>query len=126
MMAGITPVNDRPVIVDSTASISELSLVGALVTTVVNDDPDLQDNLSDTQTFAIIGGNDDGAFSISPVGEITLADPARLDYEVTATRELTIQVTDSGGLADTCRVTLAVQDGLEAQVESVLINDGNE
>ena len=61
-------------------------------------DPDVGDTLS----YAITAGDLGGAFSIdSATGEITVADSAQLDFETTPVFNLTVTVTDAGGLTDT-------------------------
>jgi hypothetical protein len=50
-------------------------------------------------------------FTIAPqTGQITVADPAGLDYDSVRQFVLTVQVTDSGGLSDSAAVTIHVLD----------------
>ncbi|MDV6028999.1 MAG: hypothetical protein F9B45_02595 [Phycisphaera sp. RhM] len=120
----INPVNDAPVIDDAVASIGELSPFGVTVTTISANDPDLQDATADSLAYAIIGGNDDNAFQITQSGRVVLVAPESLNHESAPSRQLTVRVADSAGLTDTCVLTINVLDEVEAQVESVVLNDG--
>lgn len=56
-----------------------------------------------THTFAITGGNTNGAFAIgSSSGHITVANSGALNFETTPPFALTVQVTDNG--SPICRV----------------------
>ncbi|MGI9589878.1 MAG: cadherin repeat domain-containing protein, partial [Myxococcota bacterium] len=75
----------------------------------------LQPEATDRLTYAITGGNADGAFAIDPdSGEIRVADGSLLDHEATASRDLTIRVTDSTGANASATVTVDVRDVNEA------------
>ncbi len=121
----VTAVNDPPTIADSTASVSEFASVGLEVTTILVEDPDLGDLVPDTHTLALIGGNDDGAFGITNSGVIFVADPTKLDFELTTVRSLVVEVTDAAGETGTAIVDVNIVDEAEAQIESVSIN-GND
>ena len=74
-----------------------------MVGTVAASDPDA----GDTLTFAITAGNTGNAFAIdSSSGQITVANATALDFEVTPSFTLTVQVQDAGGLTDTATVTI--------------------
>ena len=92
--ADVIPTNQAPVVNPATFSIPENSPNGTLVGTPVtftDADP------GQTHTFAITGGNAGGAFAIDPTtGQISVANSAALDFEVTPTFSLTVQVTDNG------------------------------
>ncbi|MCP5537013.1 MAG: cadherin domain-containing protein [Akkermansiaceae bacterium] len=101
----VTDVNEAPVAVDNSGSVSEDAPLNTLVTTVSATDPDANDSLS----FSITAGNTGGAFAIDPsTGEVTVA--SSLDYETTSTYQLTVLVTDSSGSSDEATVDIAVQD----------------
>lgn len=121
----VTPINDPPTVTDWTVATSEFSAVGAIVSDIVYSDTDLQDVAGDSHTLAIIAGNEDAAFAINASGQIIVLDPTKLDHESAPVRALTVQVTDAGGLIDTATLTVNVLDALEAQVESVTLDDGD-
>ena len=76
-----------------------------MVDIVEAEDPDSNHEL----TYAIIAGNEDKRFSIDPLtGEITVT--GDLNYEVTPSYDLTVQVTDIGGLSETATITIDVND----------------
>ena len=59
-------------------------------------------------TYTIIGGNDDGVFSLSAAGALSLVKP--LDAETIGRYSLTIQVSDGTTTADTTTITINVGD----------------
>jgi len=103
---GVGNVNEAPVVDDQTLpSLLENSGNGTLVGTVAASDPDA----GQTLTYAITGGNTGGAFAINPAtGQVTVANQAALDFEMTPVFGLTVQVTDNGSpnLSDTATVTV--------------------
>ncbi len=95
-------VNEAPVAADAEFTIDENSADGTEVGTVVAIDPDS----GDTLTYVISAGNDAGAFEINETtGEITVANSAPLDFETTASFDLTVTVSD-GELTDDATVTI--------------------
>ncbi|MFC4992456.1 cadherin domain-containing protein [Rubritalea tangerina] len=105
----ITNVNEQPVANDGTYGIAENAAADTVLGTVVASDPDAGDTLS----YAISAGDPDGLFAIdSASGAISLV--GALDYETTASYNLTVSVTDAGALADTANYTLNVTDSSEA------------
>ena len=67
--------------------------------------------------FEISDGDDNGAFTINNIGEITVADSDQLDFETTANYTLTVTVSDdvTGGTVDSTQtVTVRVTDVNEA------------
>jgi hypothetical protein len=103
--------NEAPTLADASFALSEDSGNGAIVGTVSATDPNDVEKL----TYSITGGNGDGAFAIdSSSGTITVADATELDYGVTPSYELTVQVTDNGGLTDSATVTVSVLSGNRA------------
>ncbi|HEY0510734.1 MAG TPA: IPTL-CTERM sorting domain-containing protein [Thermoanaerobaculia bacterium] len=92
--ANVIPTNRPPVVNNATFSIPENSPNGTNVGTPVTfTDPDP----GQTHSYAITAGNAGGAFAINAAtGQITVANSAALDFEVTPTFSLTVQVTDNG------------------------------
>jgi Cadherin domain/Domain of unknown function (DUF4114) len=109
----VVDANRPPVINDQAFQIAENSAAGALVGAVVASDPDAGQSLS----YAIVSGNESGAFAIDAEGNITVADASKLDYESQDldSYDLTVQVTDngSGTLTDTAIVSIAVTNVTE-------------
>ena len=84
-----------------------------MVGTVAASDPDAGNTLS----YAIVGGNAGGAFSIdAATGQLLVANAATLDFETNPSIALRVQVTDSGtpGLTDTATVTVQLNDMTES------------
>ena len=118
----ITGNNDAPVdILFSNTRILENSAPGAVVgsaSVVIDIDA------SDTHTFTLL--NDaDGTFAINPVsGEITVADPARLDFETNDSINITVQVTDNNGASYSEVVAISIDnDTNEFNVSAVTDSD---
>lgn len=66
-----------------------------------------------TLSFSILDGNTDGAFAIDPdTGEVTVANPYAIDWELTPKFELTVRVIATGvpTRTDTAKVTIEVND----------------
>lgn len=119
----VTNANDTPVINDQTLpSVVEHRLPGTIVGTVVATDQDVGQTLS----YAILGGNPGGAFTINATtGEISIANPGAVDFVQNPQFNLIVQVTDAqgsssvpGGLSDTAIVTIGVLDA-----DAPIIND---
>lgn len=81
------------------------------------------DHGAGSPSFAVVSGNEDGAFAIDPVtGQITVADSALLDFEslsprwdVPARYELFVEVSDSlSVITETIRTVILVDDVNEA------------
>jgi len=101
----ISDANDAPVLDPYSASIDE-NAIGALGSvTATDEDAGQQAGL----VYAITAGNADGAFSIHSVTGVLSLDTA-LDHEAAATRDLTIEVTDTGGLSDTAVASIAINN----------------
>jgi hypothetical protein len=89
----LTNVNEAPVVNPATFAVNENSANGTVVGTVMFTDPDA----GQTHTFSITAGNTGGAFAINAgTGQITVATTAALNFEVTPSFSLTVQVTDNG------------------------------
>ena len=85
--------NATPEVTDATFDIDEHSPAGTLVGTVIATDADAGQTLS----YAILSGDPTGAFSLDPAsGEITVTDPALIDFETVTDFNLVVGVTDDG------------------------------
>ena len=101
--------NQAPVINNQIMAIDENSAAGTWVGVVSASDPD-----GDAITFAITAGNTDGAFTIiSGSGRLDVANPLAMDFEAYPSFDLTIRVTDNGGLSDSAVVTVSLNDLVE-------------
>ncbi|HET6424096.1 MAG TPA: cadherin repeat domain-containing protein [Planctomycetaceae bacterium] len=103
----LTNANDAPSLYDATVRLAENAVAGTTVLdyTVVAKDQDVGQALS----FAITGGNTNGAFAINPTtGLITVANAAALDFETNPKFTLTIAVTDNGAPVKTSTAKLVV------------------
>jgi Ca2+-binding RTX toxin-like protein len=110
--------NERPEVQDATFTLLENSPDGAAVGTVTATDIDAGDAL----TYNITAGNGDPdgdskkAFAIdSATGKITVNDRDDIDFETTSTFNLTVKVTDSGGLFDTTAIKINLSDNFERE-----------
>ncbi|HYG24795.1 MAG TPA: Ig-like domain-containing protein [Verrucomicrobiae bacterium] len=113
-----TSVNDAPSITNQLFTVSENSVGGALVGVVSAVDPDP----ATTLTFAVVSGDAADAFALDVAsGELTVANPAALDFEVTTNYVLTVQVTDDGPgeLFNTATMTIQVTDANDAPTDIV-------
>jgi VCBS repeat-containing protein len=110
----VTDVNEAPVLpAGQSFNVNEQSLAGTVVGTAVASDQDV----ASTLTWSIVGGNVGGAFTIDPAtGLIRVANPAAIDFETYPLFTLTLRVEDSGGLADTASVQVALNDVVEPVV----------
>ncbi|HYG00837.1 MAG TPA: M43 family zinc metalloprotease [Chryseosolibacter sp.] len=85
----INPNNHAPVVGDVVFDLGLEPQNGQIIGTVSAEDAD-----GDALSYALINGNDDGAFSIDPTtGEVTVADAAALDG-IAAGREMQVSVSD--------------------------------
>jgi VCBS repeat-containing protein len=92
------------------SEVAENAAAGTVVGTAGAADPDD----GDTLTYSL---SDDagGRFAIDPnTGVVTVAEGAVLDHESAAQHDITVQVTDAGGLSDSRTFTVAVADINEA------------
>ena len=106
----VTDVNEAPVIVAQTFSVTENATAGTTVGTVAATDEDAGSNL----TFSITSGNTGNAFAINArSGVINVA--GALDHETTPTYTLTVQVSD-GSLSASSAVIVNVTDVNEPPV----------
>jgi len=111
----INDVNESaPVVVLGSMSVSENSLDGTTVGTLVANDADLNSNL---QQWTIESGNDHGIFSIdAATGVVTVADNTRLDTEFIWSHQLTVTVSDGTYVSAPALVTVYVLDTNEYMV----------
>jgi|GEM_PF-1827268 len=103
--------NDAPVLNDQTIvpNLTEHRTAGTVVGTVVITDQDL----TNTHTYQIIGGNIGNAFAINAsTGQITVNNPGAVDFAQNPFFNLTVLVTDNGNpaLSDTGIVTINLND----------------
>ncbi len=93
----VTDVNETPTIpAGQILQVLENSGVNSVVGTVSADDPD---NVApnSTLTYSIVSGNPSNPFSINAAtGQITVANPAALNFETTPQFTLQVKVTDGG------------------------------
>ncbi|WP_020473898.1 Ig-like domain-containing protein, partial [Zavarzinella formosa] len=96
----VAPVDDAPTINDVTLGYNSLMVNGATVGTVPTVEVD-----GDSLTYAIVSGNDNGAFAIDNNGKVTVANATALTG---ATFALTITATDNtvSQLSDSATVTI--------------------
>lgn len=114
--------NQPPEAADVEFVLPENSPVGTVVGTVDATDPD-----GDDLSFAIVGGNESGAFVIdSTTGSISVADAAPLDYETTPVFVLTVRATDPAGLSDEATVTVRLSDVDETLHPAIDVKPGDE
>ncbi len=106
----VNSTNSAPVVDNASFLVKENSINGSLVGTVVAIDADVVPGPdSDALTFAITGGNTDGALSIDPVtGELRVANSAVLNYEVLQQIVLQVTVTDLAGESTTADITVNI------------------
>ncbi|MEZ5729474.1 MAG: cadherin domain-containing protein [Burkholderiaceae bacterium] len=112
------PVNEAPTLGGASFGTAENTPATTRIGTLSATDPDTGDVLS----FSIVDGNVDGAFSIdAATGELSVANPAALDFETRQSFTLTVQATDSGGLTSSATVTIALTDVNEPPTDLLLV-----
>ncbi len=91
----VTPVNDAPTDLSLSANqVAENAANGTVVGTVSGTDPDS----GDTTAYSLTDSAG-GRFAINgSTGQITVADGSLLNYEAATSHNVTVRVTDSGGL----------------------------
>lgn len=116
-------VNEGPAIPANQAfSIPENAALNDVVGTVDATDPD-KTAPNNTLSFSIVSGNTNGALTIdSTTGQLTVSNPAALDFQTTPTLNLVIMVTDAGNLSASQAVTVHVTEVNDAPV---LANSGD-
>ncbi len=115
--------NSAPVLNDTTLTVPENSLLNTLVGTITATDAD-----NNPLTYSITAGNPnldgDGisAFTINNSGQIRVADPDDIDFEVNPNNPLTVTVSD-GSLTDTAIITVNLTDVIETPNRPPVAND---
>ncbi|MFO1005604.1 MAG: cadherin domain-containing protein [Planctomycetaceae bacterium] len=100
--------NDAPVFTGTTATIPENSSIGTPVTLVQATDEDVGQSI----VYSIASGNSGNAYVINPsTGQITVATPAALNFELATARTMTLMVkaTDNGAPAKYTIVPVIIQ-----------------
>lgn len=110
----ITDVNEAPTLDDDIFTVDENPAQDAVLATLAVSDPDA----GQEHAFEILNGNASGAFAVNSDGEITAADPSRLNFEATQSFTITVRATDNGSpaLNDTAVITINLNDINEAPV----------
>ncbi len=111
ILVTLTDVNEAPTLVSlSNSSIDENTdtSAGTTIGSLTTSDVDA----GDTTSYSITGGADAGLFSLSG-SDLILTDGV-LDFESQASYEVTVRVTDSGGLTHDQTFTITVNDLNEA------------
>jgi len=101
----VQDVNEAPAIAGLSADqVDENAFDDTVVGTVAASDPD-----GDSFTYEL---TDDagGRFAIDPSGAITVADGTLLDHEIADQHDVTVKVTDAGGLSDSATFTIDVDN----------------
>ncbi|MCA2506700.1 MAG: cadherin domain-containing protein [Microcystis sp. M54BS1] len=115
--------NSAPVLNDTTLTVPENSLLNTLVGTITATDAD-----NNPLTYSITAGNPnldgDGisAFTINNNGQIRVADPDDINFEVNPNNPLTVTVSD-GSLTDTAVITVNLTDVNETPNSPPVAND---
>ena len=113
----LTDINETPIdLVLSSDTVVEHAANGTVVGTVTGSDPDN----GDTAAYSL---TDDagGRFAInSSTGQITVANGALLNYEGAASHDVTVRVTDSGGLMYDETFTITLTDVNDAPTALIL------
>ncbi|WP_416865776.1 MAG: cadherin domain-containing protein [Imperialibacter sp.] len=98
--------NSAPTISAQTFTIPENSQSGFVVGTVQANDPE-----GSALTFAIVQGNTEEGFSISPsTGQLRVASTQVMDFETNPSFSLLIQVTDDQGASASASITVQLTD----------------
>lgn len=100
-------VNHAPSLLDQVFSLAENSPQSTVAGQLAATDEDV----ADTLTYSVTGGNAQGAFALNPqTGEITVANASLLDFETTPVWTLFVQVADNHGATGTATVTIDLTD----------------
>jgi lysyl endopeptidase len=106
----LTDVDEAPTVPAQSFAIDENSPVGTVVGTVTATDPE-----GGPFSFAITGGSGAAAFAIdASSGELSVADPALLDFETSPSLSLVVRATDSTELSGSGTITVNLNDVNEA------------
>ena len=102
----INGVNDRPTATGFSTTIAENTIESSFVGRVRATDADGSDSLS----FEIVSGNRGNAFAIDRLGNITVNNSRAIDRERIEEFELSVSVTDGGGLVRSVPVVVRLDD----------------
>ena len=108
----LNDLNEAPSVADQSFSINENSANASVVGTVVATDPDATAP-NNTLRYAVTGGSGATAFALDAgSGQISVADSAQLNFEVTPSFTLNVSVTDQdgAGLGDSAVITIDLND----------------
>jgi hypothetical protein len=119
VIVNLTNIDEPPTITGGTFSIPENSPAATAVGTIAASDPE------GMLTLAITAGNVGGAFAISGTGEITVANSAALNFELTPVFVLTVTASD-GVTTVPATVTITLTDVAEAIPNPILVFDRRE
>lgn len=98
----LNDVNEAPTISGGPFSIPENSNNGTSVGTVITTDVDA----NDTFTYTITASDPAAAFAINGSGDISVSDQSLLNFEITPTFTLTVEIEDSGLLTGTANIVI--------------------
>ena len=118
----VTNFNEAPVFLDGSGGTPLPD--GTVLTTAINEDLNAGDSVfqlfaedddaGDILRYRIIGGNEQGVFNItSTSGEITIANTNNLNFDITPSFTLTVEVEDDNGaasLSDTVDLVIDIND----------------
>lgn len=117
VVVAVADVNEAPSITpNQVMQVLENSALDTVVGSVAADDPDTTAPNS-TLTYSILSGSPSNPFSINPTtGQITVSNPAALNYETTPQFTLQVKVTDggNGNLNATQSITINLVDANDA------------
>jgi len=103
--------NNVPVIDDQSFSVLEESEEGTQVGLIVASDMD-----GDTLSYMITSGNSEGTFALDNLsGELSIADPSALDYEVNQDFLMRVEVRDDKDSAE-ANITVLLTENEEPQI----------
>ena len=110
----LTNVNEAPTVPAQIMTVAEGSANGTTLGTVTATDPDA----GSTSTFVETGGTGGAVFDVSSTGVVSVVDGSALNFEVTPSYTLGVQVTDNGtpGLTGSGTVTINLTNVNEAPV----------
>ena len=112
----LNDMDEAPVLADAIFAVDENAANGTAVGTVPVEEPDA----NDTYSYAVVGGDPGGVFTIDNAGNLTVADGSQLDFEGQSSYTLSVQVSDDDGYTDVATITIGVND--LAETSTVVID----
>jgi parallel beta-helix repeat protein len=115
VLISLTDLNEAPIVNNQSFGVAENSPNGTYLGTIIASDPDAGQILS----YSIQSGNTFGAFSIDALtGQLSVANSAALDFELTSNFELVVQVQDNSiaELTDQAAISVSLIDVNESPV----------